>query len=150
MPNVACIAGRRSQHVAKHPSLRQHRRTLRQCMCSVAHMMGHLQCTEPNATACPASLLTLSAFKGSTWASAMMVRCTPASALPPLPPTSTNGAAAVCFQVLDEYRRRDGLMQQLLSERDEVRRSARRTNAESSKLERERDDAVNTAAKLKV
>jgi hypothetical protein len=80
----------------------------------------------------------------------MMVRCTPASALPPLPPTSTNGAAAVCFQVLDEYRRRDGLMQQLLSERDEVRRSARRTNAESSKLERERDDAVNTAAKLKV
>jgi hypothetical protein len=53
-------------------------------------------------------------------------------------------------QVLHEYQRRDGLMQQLLSERDEMRRSSRRTNTESSKLERERDDAVKAAAKLKV
>lgn len=53
-------------------------------------------------------------------------------------------------QVLHEYQRRDSLMQQLLSERDEMRRSSRRSNTESSKLERERDEAVKTAAKLKV
>jgi hypothetical protein len=80
----------------------------------------------------------------------MTVRSHTGSCAATFPLKSTNGAAAVCFQVLNEYQRRDGLMQQLLSERDEMRRSSRRTNTESSKLERERDDAVKTAAKLKV
>lgn len=53
-------------------------------------------------------------------------------------------------QVLHEYQRRDGLMQQLLSERDEMRRASRRSNTESSKLERERDEARQSAARLKV
>lgn len=57
---------------------------------------------------------------------------------------------ALPAQVLHEYQRRDGLMQQLLSERDEMRRASRRSNTESSKLERERDDAMRSAARLKV
>ena len=56
----------------------------------------------------------------------------------------------VGVQVLYEYQRRDSLMQQLLTERDEVRRASRRSNTESSKLERERDEAARTAARLKV
>lgn len=54
------------------------------------------------------------------------------------------------MQVLHEYQRRDGLTQTLLSERNEVRRASRRSNTESSKLERERDDAVRAADRLKV
>lgn len=56
----------------------------------------------------------------------------------------------VAVQVLHEYQRRDSLMQQLLSERDEMRRASRRSTTESSKLERERDDAIRTVNKLKV
>lgn len=53
-------------------------------------------------------------------------------------------------QVLHEYQRRDSLMQQLLSERDEMRRASRRSSTESSKLERERDEATRAVNKLKV
>jgi hypothetical protein len=53
-------------------------------------------------------------------------------------------------QVLHEYQTRDDLLQQLLSERDEVRRASKRSGAETNRLERERDEAQRAAARLKV
>jgi hypothetical protein len=72
---------------------------------------------------------------------------------PSMPYHTVLCCAVLCcvgVQVLYEYQRRDSLMQQLLTERDEVRRASRRSNTESSKLERERDEAARTAARLKV
>lgn len=52
--------------------------------------------------------------------------------------------------MLREYLQRDGLLQQLLSERDEMRRESRRSSSESNKLEQQRDDAIKAAARLQV
>lgn len=54
------------------------------------------------------------------------------------------------MQVLREYQRRDSLMSQLLSERDDLRRDSGRSFTEHSRLERQRDEALRAAEKLKV
>jgi hypothetical protein len=54
------------------------------------------------------------------------------------------------LQVLREYQRRDGLMSQLLTDRDQLRREASRSAADAARAEKQRAEAQRAVERAKV
>jgi hypothetical protein len=62
----------------------------------------------------------------------------------------SDNLTAVTMQVLREYQRRDGLMSQLLADREQLRREASRSAADATRAEKQRADAQRATERVKV
>jgi hypothetical protein len=64
--------------------------------------------------------------------------------------TFKESLTVVTTQVLREYQRRDGLMSQLLADREQLRREASRSAADAARAEKQRADAQRATERVKV